>query len=273
MNSLPDREISAGIAEVIKYGCVWDLELLGWLDTNMARLRAREPDALTHAIYRSCSIKAAVVAQDEREEGLRAILNFGHTFGHAIEAATGYQVYLHGEAVGLGMLMAADLSRRLGMIDTPARNLMHALVRARGCPSSRPDRLIARPRAHADGQEGARGQVAAGAARAARERDGGRKVRQERARGDLEGAFRMSALAAYAAHESSRRGRRHPEPRRPTGRSISATATASSTPRRSAGWSTRPRCSSITRATCTAPGSRIRWKWRKSPAPSPARSA
>ena len=138
LNSLPDREISAGIAEVIKYGCIWDLELLGWLDNNMARLRAREPDALTHAIYRSCAIKAAVVAQDEREEGVRAILNFGHTFGHAIEAATGYEVYLHGEAVGLGMMMAADLSRRLGMIDTPARNLIHALVRRAGLPIDPP---------------------------------------------------------------------------------------------------------------------------------------
>ena len=137
LKSLPDREVSAGIAEVIKYGCIWDLELLGWLDSNMGKLRALEPDALTHAIFRSCSIKAAVVAQDEREEGLRAILNFGHTFGHAIEAATGYEVYLHGEAVGLGMLMAADLSRRLGMIDTPARNLIHTLVRRADCPSRR----------------------------------------------------------------------------------------------------------------------------------------
>src|SRR6202453_3390872 len=108
LDSLPEREVSAGIAEVIKYGCIWDLELLGWLDNNMSQLRAREPEALTHAIFRSCSIKAAVVAQDEREQGLRAVLNFGHTFGHAIEAATGYEVYLHGEAVGLGMLMAAD---------------------------------------------------------------------------------------------------------------------------------------------------------------------
>ena len=104
----------------------------------MAKLREREPDALTHAIFRSCSIKAAVVAQDEREEGLRAILNFGHTFGHAIEAATGYEMYLHGEAVGLGMLMAADLSCRLGMIDTPARNLIYALVRRAGLPTEVP---------------------------------------------------------------------------------------------------------------------------------------
>jgi 3-dehydroquinate synthase len=138
LNTLADREISAGIAEVIKYGCIWDLELLGWLDSNMAKLRAREPDALTHTIYKSCSIKAAVVAQDEREEGLRAILNFGHTFGHAIEAATGYEVYLHGEAVGFGMLMAADLSCRLGMIDTPARNLIYALVRRAGLPTEVP---------------------------------------------------------------------------------------------------------------------------------------
>jgi 3-dehydroquinate synthase len=138
LESLPEREVSAGIAEVIKYGCIWDLELLGWLDNNMSQLRAREPEALTHAIYRSCAIKAAVVAQDEREEGLRAILNFGHTFGHAIEAATGYEVYLHGEAVGLGMLMAADLSRRLGLIDTPARDLIHTLVRRAGLPIEAP---------------------------------------------------------------------------------------------------------------------------------------
>jgi 3-dehydroquinate synthase len=138
LGSLPEREVSAGIAEVIKYGCIWDPELLGWLDHNMGRLRGREPEALTHAISLSCSIKAAVVAQDEREEGLRAILNFGHTFGHAIEAATGYEVYLHGEAVGLGMLMAADLSRRLGMIDTPARDLIHALVRRAGLPVEAP---------------------------------------------------------------------------------------------------------------------------------------
>ena len=110
MASLPDRELRAGLAEVIKYGCIWDPLLFDWLDLNMDKLLAREPDALTYAIARSCDIKATVVARDEREQGLRAILNFGHTFGHAIEAATAYKTYLHGEAVALGMLMATDLS-------------------------------------------------------------------------------------------------------------------------------------------------------------------
>jgi 3-dehydroquinate synthase len=138
LSTLPDRELSAGLAEVIKYGCVWDAELMDWLDFNIGKLRARDADALTHAISRSCAIKAAVVAQDEREQGLRAILNFGHTFGHAIEAATGYGTYLHGEAVALGMLMAADLSCQLGMIDAAAKDRVYALVRRAGLPIEAP---------------------------------------------------------------------------------------------------------------------------------------
>src|SRR5271167_446068 len=111
--TLPDRELRAGLAEVIKYGCVWDPLLFDWLDANIGKLLARDSDALTYAIARSCEIKATVVAHDEREQSLRAILNFGHTFGHAIEAATAYESYLHGEAVAIGMLMAADFSCRI----------------------------------------------------------------------------------------------------------------------------------------------------------------
>ncbi len=136
--TLPDRELKAGLAEVIKYGCVWDAPLFDWLELNMAQLTRRDPDALAYAIERSCAIKAAVVARDERERNLRAILNFGHTFGHAIEAATQYETYLHGEAVGLGMLMAADLSHRLGMIDATTRERIAALIAAAGLPTEAP---------------------------------------------------------------------------------------------------------------------------------------
>ncbi len=132
--TLPDRELRAGLAEVIKYGCVRDAELFDWLDGHVERLAAREPQALALAIGRSCAIKAAVVSQDEREGGLRAILNFGHTFGHAIESATGYETYLHGEAVSVGMVMAADLSRRLGFIDRQAFERVRDLLARAGLP-------------------------------------------------------------------------------------------------------------------------------------------
>jgi len=138
LKTLPDRELSAGLAEVIKYGCVWDPQLLDWLERNVDALRDRDAAALAHAIHRSCAIKAAVVGKDERERDLRAILNFGHTFGHAIEAATGYQSYLHGEAVALGMIMAADLSQRLGMIDAAMGERIAALVRRAGLPTAAP---------------------------------------------------------------------------------------------------------------------------------------
>src|SRR6202051_849253 len=114
--SLPDRGLSAGLAEVIKYGCVWDPLLFDWLGHQLDLLLARELDALTYAIARSCEIKATVVAKDEREQNLRAILNFGHTFAHAIEASTGYTAYLHGQAVGGGRMIAASLSHRLELI-------------------------------------------------------------------------------------------------------------------------------------------------------------
>src|SRR3954469_22699152 len=114
--TLPDRELRAGLAEVIKYGLIVDREFFEWLDANAEKLLARETSALTHAIRRSCEVKAEIVARDEHERGDRALLNLGHTFGHAIESATNYSTWLHGEAVGAGMLLAADVSQRLGWV-------------------------------------------------------------------------------------------------------------------------------------------------------------
>jgi len=136
--TLPDRELRAGLAEVIKYGCVWDPLLFDWLDLNLDKLIARDAAALGHAILRSCAIKARVVAQDERESHVRAILNFGHTFGHAIEAATQFETYLHGEAVGLGMLMATDLSQRVGLLDGAAKGRVLDLLARAGLPTEAP---------------------------------------------------------------------------------------------------------------------------------------
>jgi 3-dehydroquinate synthase len=126
------------LAEVIKYGCVWDPLLFDWLDDNMDLLLARDVDALTYAIGRSCEIKATVVGRDEREQNLRAILNFGHTFGHAIEAATGYDTYLHGEAVGLGMLIAAGMSHRLELIDAATEGRIRGVLGKAGLPTEAP---------------------------------------------------------------------------------------------------------------------------------------
>lgn len=119
LNTLADRELSAGLAEIIKYGLISDLPFFEWLETNIERLLARDPEALAFAIERSCANKAEVVAADETEQGARAMLNLGHTFGHAIEAGMGYGEWLHGEGVAAGTMMAATLSQRLGMI-TPA---------------------------------------------------------------------------------------------------------------------------------------------------------
>jgi 3-dehydroquinate synthase len=114
--TLPEREFRAGIAEVVKYGLIYDIAFLEWLERNADALNSRDELAAMYAVRRSCEIKAEVVGVDEREQGLRAILNFGHTFGHAIETATGYGTWLHGEAVATGMMMAADLSHRLSWI-------------------------------------------------------------------------------------------------------------------------------------------------------------
>ncbi|MHB8950408.1 MAG: 3-dehydroquinate synthase family protein, partial [Rhodoferax sp.] len=136
--TLPERELSAGLAEVIKYGPIADLKFLAWIEANIDALMAREPHALAHAVKRSCEIKAWVVAQDEREAGLRAILNFGHTFGHAMEAGLGYGEWLHGEAVGCGMVMAAHLSQRLGLIDAALVQRLSALIEKAGLPIQGP---------------------------------------------------------------------------------------------------------------------------------------
>jgi 3-dehydroquinate synthase len=132
--TLPPRELSAGLAEVIKYGPIADDEFLNWIDANLDALLAREPQALAHAVRRSCEIKAWVVGQDERESGLRAILNFGHTFGHAIEAGLGYGQWLHGEAVGCGMVMALQLSQRLGLIEAAYARRVTQLIERAGLP-------------------------------------------------------------------------------------------------------------------------------------------
>ena len=132
--TLPQRELSAGLAEVIKYGPIADAAFLTWIEHKLDALLARDPAALAHAVKRSCEIKAWVVGQDERESGLRAILNFGHTFGHAIETGLGYGEWLHGEAVGCGMVMAADLSARLGMIDAAYAQRLATLIERAGLP-------------------------------------------------------------------------------------------------------------------------------------------
>ena len=132
--SLPAREVSAGLAEIIKYGPIADMEFMAWLELNMPQLVALEPQALSHAVRRSCEIKAWVVGQDERESGLRAVLNFGHTFGHAIEAGLGYGQWLHGEAVGCGMVMAAQLSHSLGLVDGAFVDRLRTLIARAGLP-------------------------------------------------------------------------------------------------------------------------------------------
>ena len=137
--TLPARELSAGLAEIIKYGAIIDMEFFAWLEQNCQLLRTQDQAALAYAIGRSCEIKADIVRQDEREGGLRAILNFGHTFAHAIESALGYGVWLHGEAVGCGMVMAADLSQRLGYISVADVERIRALVAAAGLPVKAPD--------------------------------------------------------------------------------------------------------------------------------------
>ncbi len=141
--SLPARELSAGLAEVIKHAILADETYFAWLEENMDDLRGLEPASLAHAIRRSCEIKAGVVARDERETGVRAILNLGHTFGHAIENALGYGQWLHGEAVGAGMVLACDLAVRLGMLSEEDRRRVETLVRRAGLPVNLPREIEA----------------------------------------------------------------------------------------------------------------------------------
>ena len=138
LDSLPVRELSAGLAEVIKYGLIMDLAFLEWLEANMDQLIARSPAALAYAVTRSCENKAAVVAADERDYGERAILNLGHTFGHAIEAGLGFGTWLHGEAVAAGTVLAARLSERMGMLKGDEVERISRLFRRAGLPVAAP---------------------------------------------------------------------------------------------------------------------------------------
>ena len=139
LETLPPRELSAGMAEVIKHGLIRDAAFFAWLEQNMEKLLACDQDALAHAVRRCCEIKAAVVAEDERETGVRALLNFGHTFGHAIESGLGYGKWLHGEAVAAGMVMAADLSRRMSLVAPADVERIIALLKRAGLPVAPPD--------------------------------------------------------------------------------------------------------------------------------------
>jgi 3-dehydroquinate synthase len=137
--TLPARELAAGLAEVIKYGPIADAGFLDWIESHLDALLQRDPAAVAHAVQRSCQIKADVVGEDEKETGLRATLNFGHTFGHAIEAGLGYGTWLHGEAVGCGMVMAAELSARLGLVAPAWVDRLERLISGAGLPVIAPD--------------------------------------------------------------------------------------------------------------------------------------
>jgi len=138
LRTLPAREYGAGLAEVVKYGFIRDVAFLQWIEANVESLLAREDGAIMHAVRRSCELKAEVVACDEREQGLRAILNFGHTFGHAIETASGYGTWLHGEAVAAGMVMAAQMSLRLGWLQAADCDRVVRLIQQLGLPVAPP---------------------------------------------------------------------------------------------------------------------------------------
>jgi 3-dehydroquinate synthase len=135
LKTLPPRELRAGLAEVIKYGLICDAAFFSWLESHMDELLAREPGALAHVIRRSCEIKAEIVGRDEREQGDRALLNLGHTFGHAVESATGYKQWLHGEAIGAGLLMAAAMSRESGLVSAQDVDRLKRLLERTGLPT------------------------------------------------------------------------------------------------------------------------------------------
>lgn len=141
LRTLPAREFSSGLAEVIKYGIILDGEFFVWLENNLDAVRALEPSALSYCIRRCCELKAEVVAADERESGMRALLNLGHTYGHAIEAEMGYGNWLHGEAVAAGMMMAAHAARRIGQFNSSDIDRIHALLVRAGLPVHGPDAM------------------------------------------------------------------------------------------------------------------------------------
>jgi 3-dehydroquinate synthase len=146
LDTLPERELRSGLAEVIKHGIALDAAFFEWLESNIEKILKKDPEALAHTVRRSCELKARIVAADERESGARALLNFGHTFGHAIEAATGYGAWLHGEAVAAGMVMAAELSALMGHLKKTDVSRVRALLKRAGLPvtgpSLEPERLM-----------------------------------------------------------------------------------------------------------------------------------
>lgn len=139
LKTLDKRELRAGLAEVIKYGVIRDVRLFKYLDDHIKEIMALDRDSLLHIVKKSCAIKASVVEADERESGLRAILNFGHTFGHAVEAVTKYKEYKHGEAVAIGMVYAAELSERMGFCDRQVVDRIRSLIKKAGLPDTPPD--------------------------------------------------------------------------------------------------------------------------------------
>lgn len=141
LQTLPAREFKAGLAEIIKHGAIRDLRLFEWLEDNLSSILDLDQQALVHLIKRNCEIKASVVSEDETEQGIRAVLNFGHTFGHAIETSMGYGNWLHGEAVAAGMVMAADLSMRLGLLESKSAGRLKSLVARAGLPVVPPAEL------------------------------------------------------------------------------------------------------------------------------------
>jgi 3-dehydroquinate synthase len=141
LNTLPDRELASGVAEVIKYGLIRDAKFFEWQEKNLEALLARDPATLAYAVKRSCENKAEVVSLDEREGGVRATLNLGHTFGHAIEAGIGYGGWLHGEAVAAGTVMSADMSLQMGWIDETLFNRVLELLKRANLPVSPPDSM------------------------------------------------------------------------------------------------------------------------------------
>jgi 3-dehydroquinate synthase len=139
LTTLPMRELSAGLAEVIKHGAIADANFLTWIEANTATLLSCDIEAMSHAVLRSCEIKSAIVSADEKEGGIRATLNFGHTFGHAIEAGMGYGEWLHGEAVACGMVMGANLSCRLGNITEADAERLSSIIQAMHLPTKAPN--------------------------------------------------------------------------------------------------------------------------------------
>jgi 3-dehydroquinate synthase len=139
LRTLPERQLLAGMAEVIKYGIIRDKDLFGYLELNRERILSRDDETMLYLIRRSCGIKAEIVSKDERESGLRAVLNYGHTIGHAVETVTGYTRFLHGEAVAIGMLLEAELAARLGLLSSAEVEKIRGLIESFGLPSGIPD--------------------------------------------------------------------------------------------------------------------------------------